>query len=219
MIVGLVDIGIGNLGSVENALSRCRSQKISVRQVTAPDQLAAVDAVVLPGVGAFAPAMEKLHRSGLGDALTQKVLVEKTPFLGICVGMQLIAAHSEEGVGADGLGWVTGQWVRLKAEKGFPVPHVGWNSVRRVRTSPLLDGIRDDTHFYFDHSFTYTEDSETVIAESEYGGASVVSALQRDNVFAVQFHPERSQRSGALMLENFVRIAAERFDDRAGGAS
>ncbi|MDF1750930.1 MAG: imidazole glycerol phosphate synthase subunit HisH [Alphaproteobacteria bacterium] len=219
MIVGLVDIGIGNLGSVENALMRCRLQEVSVRQITDPDHIRDVDAFVLPGVGAFAPAMKKLHRSGLGAALTEKVLGEGAPFLGICVGMQLIAAHSEEGTGSDGLGWLKGRWIRLKAEKGFPVPHVGWNTVHPVRQSPLFDDIQDNTHFYFDHSFTYIEDRETVVAETGYGGATIVSGLQQNNIFAVQFHPERSQRSGARMLENFVSIAAQRYRKSSGNHS
>jgi glutamine amidotransferase len=118
--------------------------------------------------------------------------------------MQLICAHSDERGGADGLGWIDGRWVKLHGGRGCPVPHVGWNEVRVTKESPLFMGLPPSIHYYFDHSYRYVGDNTDVIAELDYAGETVVAALHRGNIVAVQFHPERSQQAGTKLFANFL---------------
>ncbi len=202
MTVALIDIGMGNLRSVENALKRHR---IVATRVSDPRGVEDAEVIILPGVGAFPEAMKRLRMSGLDCALTHKVVEHKTPFLGICLGMQLIADHSDEESGADGLGWVSGRWVRLIGGVGFPVPHVGWNQVTLSKSSILFDGLVPNVHFYFDHMYKFEGPQTSVVAEVDYGGELIASAVQQDNIFAVQFHPERSQIAGHTVFGNFLK--------------
>lgn len=196
----VVDYGMGNLTSVSNAFARLGARcTIS----SDPFALRAASAIVLPGVGAFAAAMRKLRERGLEDALTQRVMGDKVPFLGICLGLQLVARDSTEHGHTRGLGWIDGHVQHMRPAADHPVPHVGWNQLASTG-SPLFEQLPADAHFYFDHSFHLQCPADLVAATCEYGGRWV-AAVHKDNVHAVQFHPEKSQRTGLRLLRNFLR--------------
>jgi imidazole glycerol-phosphate synthase subunit HisH len=199
--VVVVDYGMGNLGSVVSAFN---ALGVACEASSEPKRLANASGIVLPGVGAFGAAMVNLRERGLDEALTEHVVSRKTPFLGICLGLQLIAQDSTEQGYAEGLGWIEGRVERIPVREHNPVPHVGWNEVELSNGSPLFAGIGNLAHFVFDHSYQLRCASEFVAATCNYGG-NVVAAIQKDNICAVQFHPEKSQRHGLRMLRNFSR--------------
>jgi glutamine amidotransferase len=200
----IVDYGMGNTQSVGNAIeSLGGNYVISNRK----DEIARCDGIILPGVGAFKAAMENLHALDLVAPLTDRVMEKKKPFLGICLGMQLLAEDSVELGFSAGLGWLKGHVVALQPSQTLRVPHVGWNNTQIVKPQPLFHGIDAQAHFYFDHSYTLQCEPELVAATFEYGG-SFVAAVQRDNLFATQFHPEKSQRHGLKLLRNFLNFVA-----------
>jgi len=207
--VALIDYGSGNLRSAEKALRRVASERglASDIQVTAdPDAVARADRIVLPGVGAFAACMNALHeREGLVEAMTQAVRSRGAPFLGVCVGMQLLATRGLEFGETPGLGWIAGDVARMQpADPHLKIPHMGWNSLEIARAHPLFEGEPDGAHMYFTHSFTLTPaDASDVVAAADHGGR-FVAAVARDNVAGVQFHPEKSQSAGLRLLANFL---------------
>ena len=206
--IAILDYGSGNLRSVEKAFEySARRRGLACRIVVTDDPalVAAADRLVLPGVGAFAACMAGLAaRAGLIDALQHGVLVEGRPFLGICVGMQLLATQGLEFGATDGLGWVPGS-VRAMAPSapGVRTPHMGWNALAVESAHPLLDGL-DGEAFYFAHSYHFDcENSAHRHGVTDHGGA-LAAAVGRDNIFGVQFHPEKSQRAGMTLIGNFL---------------
>jgi imidazole glycerol-phosphate synthase subunit HisH len=198
--IAIVDYGMGNLGSVANAFARLG---VPCQTTADPAVLRAARAIVLPGVGAFRAAMQNLRSRGLDRALDEEVRGRGKPFLGICLGLQLIAQDSTEHGFERGLGWIEGHVERI-APAAHPVPHVGWNELRTVAPSPLFERVAQDAHFFFDHSYHLRCPPELVTAQCDYGGRWV-AAVQKDNIHAVQFHPEKSQRNGLRLLRNFAR--------------
>jgi imidazole glycerol-phosphate synthase subunit HisH len=198
--IGVVDYGMGNLRSVLNALDEIG---VPGELVAAPQRLGDYSRLILPGVGAFADAMQTLSRSGLGQALAERVKVG-TPLLGICLGMQLICERSEEDGDYVGLGFVAAAVRRFPEREGIKVPHMGWNAVAWRREHSLTAGVDSGTDVYFVHSF-YVDcaDRCDVLAETEHG-IPFASAIARDNVMGLQFHPEKSQRPGLRLLANFA---------------
>ena len=195
---------MGNLHSVYKKLSKFDCQTIVSDEVTA---LQTADKIVLPGVGHFGRAMTNLARRGLLDALNDCVLVRGKPVLGICLGMQLMADRSAEG-GARGLGWIGGEVLKFQTQNplAFKIPHMGWNQIRKTKPHPLMDGIPELSEFYFVHSFHFTvSDGSAVLNRSTYE-EEFVSAVQKDNIMGVQYHPEKSHDFGDRLLNNFVRI-------------
>jgi len=207
-MIGILDYGMGNLGSVANA---CRFLDIPARIVARPEDLDACRALILPGVGAFGDCMAHLTTFGF-VAPVQQWIAAGRPFLGICLGLQLLFADSDESPGVPGLGVLPGRNRRFAATPDLKVPQIGWNRVRPVRPDcPLFRGIPAGTYFYFVHSY-YADAAEAGAAAAgltEYG-LRYASALWRDNVLAVQFHPEKSQHWGLQMLKNFDAWAKER---------
>lgn len=203
-LVAVVDYGMGNLASVAKALERSGA----VAQVTAsPAAVRAADAVVLPGVGAFRDAAQRLEQSGLGAVVLERIAAG-VPFLGVCLGLQLLFESSGEGGRWPGLGVFAGTVERL--ETGLKVPHIGWNDLTWTAAGRgMANGLPDGTAVYFVHSFSARPaDASVVAAYTDYGGP-VVAAVARDNVWAVQFHPEKSSRAGLQLLAGFVRHAQE----------
>ncbi|MBI5178737.1 MAG: imidazole glycerol phosphate synthase subunit HisH [Nitrospinae bacterium] len=201
-MIAIVDYGMGNLRSVQKAFEKLGLPAIITRDA---GLMASASRLVLPGVGAFGLCMERLRGYGLVEPIKDFIAGGK-PFLGICLGLQLLFEESEEFGRQEGLGVLKGKVKRFSAP-GIKVPHMGWNNVKIVGPSPLFDGIADGSHFYFVHSF-YVEPAEPVATgETEYGG-TFVSAIQKGNVYATQFHPEKSQSAGLKMLENFARAAS-----------
>lgn len=200
----IVDYGMGNIGSVSNALDLLGGHYlVSNRR----QDLAGADAIILPGVGAFGAAMANLRALDLVGALSDQVIGLRKPFLGICLGMQLLAKDSFENGFSTGLGWLDAHVLAMQPGGELRVPHVGWNNVTRPLAHPLFERIDGDAHFYFDHSFHLECGDDAVIASCDYGDR-YVAAVQKDNVLAVQFHPEKSQRNGLKLLRNFLNIVA-----------
>jgi glutamine amidotransferase len=202
--VVIVDYGMCNLDSVARAVEECGgSPRVSDR----PEDLALATHVVLPGVGALPDAVRNLAERKLDLGLREHVLERRIPFLGICLGMQLLATRGSEGGGAVGLGWIEGDVPRLTpAGEDTRIPHIGWNEVHPTRESPLFRGIEPGRDFYFVHSYHLRPGRPgDVLATTPYAGG-FVSAVQRDQVFGVQFHPEKSQRAGFQVLRNFLSL-------------
>ena len=201
MNVAVVDYDAGNTLSVTRALQKAGAK---VDLTPDPEQVHAADAVVLPGVGAFGDCMGKLRERGM-DAACREAFRSGKPLLGVCVALQVVFEASEESPGAEGLGLMPGKVVRLEGD-GLKVPHIGWNEVSVVRDHPVLDGL-DGEAFYFVHSY-YPEPEETrdLIGETDYG-KRFCAAAGRENLFAVQFHPEKSSRAGLKLYENFLSWA------------
>lgn len=200
MIV-VVDYGLGNLFSVAKAFEMVGAQ---VKISSDPEEIKQAERLVLPGIGAFGDGIDYLSKNGLDKILSTEVMVNKKPFLGICLGMQLLADIGYEYGEHKGLSWVKGQVRKLKVSGDLKVPHVGWNDVVRVGKSPMFEGIKDSADFYFVHSYQLIcDESDDVVAATVYG-ETVTAAIQKNNIFATQFHPEKSQEVGLKLLENFV---------------
>lgn len=198
----ILDYGSGNVRSVFNAFSRLTN---AVTVSNAEEVLAAATHVVLPGVGAFGAAMEKIRSVVPLPALARAVLRDRKPFLGICVGMQVLSDVGYEFGKHRGLGWIPGAVRRLDAAE-LPLPHIGWNNVEATRPSPLLEDLSGND-FYFVHSFVFgARDRDFVAAETEYG-TRFASVVSHNNIFGVQFHPEKSQTAGLRLLRNFINLS------------
>jgi imidazole glycerol-phosphate synthase subunit HisH len=208
-LVALIDYGSGNLRSAEKALARVAAERGTGQQiVVTPDAavVARAERIVLPGVGAFADCMAGLAAlPGMVDALNTCVIARGTPFLGICVGMQLMAKVGREFGDHAGLGWIDGAVVRMTpSDPGLKIPQIGWNALTLLREHPVTAGLPPDAHAYFVHSYAMRcVDSADVLAQTDYGGA-VTAAVARDNLVGVQFHPEKSQAVGLALLGNFL---------------
>lgn len=207
--VAIIDYGSGNLASAAKALERAASDAATGQRVlvtSRAEEVAAAERVVLPGVGAFADCMQGLaNLPGMVDALTSAVIKSARPFLGICVGMQLMASRGLEHGEHKGFGWIPGDVVKLAPAGALKVPHMGWNTLRVQHRHPLLAGLGADDHAYFLHSFHLrASDKDTLLADTDYGG-DVTAVVGRDNLVGVQFHPEKSQRVGLHLLANFLQ--------------
>jgi glutamine amidotransferase len=201
--VAIVDYGMCNLDSVARAVSECGGAPLVTDD---PRDLASARAIILPGVGAFGVGMAHLKERGLVEPLREQVLDKKIPFLGICLGMQLLARRGEENGGAEGLGWLDAETVLIKPAPGERLPHIGWNEVRLERESPLFAGIAPGTDFYFVHSYALRpRDPSAILATAPYGDG-VCAAVRKDNLYGVQFHPEKSQKAGFALLRNFLSL-------------
>ncbi len=211
--VAIIDYGSGNLRSVEKALERAAREAGVDANIDVTDDAALIrraDRIVLPGVGAFRACMEGLRaRPGVLEALEHVVLVEGRPFLGVCVGMQLLADRGREFGGHDGLGWIAGEVDLLPCplpgdDPAFRVPHMGWNEVALRKPHPLFENIEDEA-FYFAHSFRFVPENDANMIGVCHHGVRLAAAVGRDNIFGVQFHPEKSQTAGIALLKNFLQ--------------
>jgi imidazole glycerol-phosphate synthase subunit HisH len=199
--IAIIDNHMGNIGSVVNAFSLLRQEVVVSDK---PSILKKANAYILPGVGAFPQAMRNLKDNNLVEFLDQQIIHKKKPYLGICLGMQILATTSEEQTLTKGLGWIDGEVVLMKSRTNFPIPHVGWNHLDVFDDQVLLKGIEKKATFYFDHSYQFLpKKQESVSATTEYGN-SFASIVNRDNIFGTQFHPEKSQRKGLKVLRNFI---------------
>lgn len=212
-MIAVIDYGMGNLRSVVKGLEKVG---VAATVTTSPADVLAADGVVLPGVGAFAMAMDHLQAAGL-DAAVQQVIAADTPFLGICLGLQLLFDESEEFGPVRGLGILPGRVVRFfpdGAPAGVKIPHMGWNALELCAPTPVLDGIPAGEHVYFVHSFYVAPDDPALTATvTEFGGQRFTSSVARGNLFACQFHPEKSGALGLSMLKNFGALVARHAID------
>lgn len=201
-MVVVIDYDAGNIKSVEKALVSLGESALITRD---PKTILKADKIILPGVGAFGDAMKKLHTYGLVDVIKEAVL-KKTPFLGICLGLQLLFESSEETPEIEGLGILRGKIVKIPDDKGLKVPQIGWNSLRFPNKGRLFQGIPEDAYVYFVHSYYLQADEpEIVTATTEYA-VQIHASVEKENVFACQFHPEKSSDVGLRILKNFLMI-------------
>jgi len=200
--VTIIDYGMGNLQSVAMGFEALDCHVTVAKDAS---EIEAAERLVLPGVGAFGEGMNHLRERGLIDAMKEQVLVQKKPFLGICLGMQLLADRGYEFGDHEGLGWIPGEVVKMNTN-GFLLPHVGWNNLKIKNNSPLLDEALNGTDFYFVHSFHFKAKNEEHVNTTTDYGEEFSSMVSKDNVFGTQFHPEKSQKAGKIILENFLKL-------------
>jgi glutamine amidotransferase len=201
-MISVLNYGMGNLGSVLNMLKRIGVQ---AEIVDDPASLSMATKILLPGVGAFDNAMKRINESGFREVLDKKALVEKVPILGICLGMQLLTRGSEEGV-LPGLGWIAADTIRFPDAPGLKVPHMGWNVVKKAKSSPLTADLPPEPRFYFVHSYRVHVDNEQDSILKCHYGIEFDAAIQHGSIFGAQFHPEKSHKFGMQFLKNFARI-------------
>lgn len=199
----IIDYGMGNLRSVQKAFEHIGSNAIITNDKTLIQNSSKI---VLPGVGAFKDAMHNLHSLGLIDLLNEEILGEKKLFLGICLGMQLIATKSYEFGETQGLGWIDAEIIRF-AHTELKIPHVGWNSVGFANPSAVFENIPDNSDFYFVHSYYFDCDRTYATSICDYG-CEFIASVQKENIFAAQFHPEKSQTHGLKIIENFSKLSS-----------
>lgn len=201
-MIAMIDYDAGNIKSVEKAM-QLLGQEVEITRDK--ETILQADKVILPGVGAFGDAMGKLRQYGL-DEIIHQVVDKKTPFLGICLGLQLLFERSEETPGVEGLGILKGEILRIPDKEGLKIPHMGWNSLDFPREGRLFRGLPENPYVYFVHSYYLkAEDEDIVTATTEYS-TTIHASVEKDNVFACQFHPEKSSDIGIQILKNFVEL-------------
>ena len=201
----IVDFGLGNLFSIQSKIERLKHPIVISSK---PDDIACASKLILPGVGHFYEGMKNLRELGLVEILSDKVLVQKTPVLGICLGMQLFCSYSEEGE-CRGLSWINGESRLFDFSHdpvSFNVPHMGWNTISVKKESLLLSGIPENIRFYFAHSYYVETDADDIVATTDYG-FEVVAVIDKGNIYGTQFHPEKSREFGLRIIDNFLKFA------------
>lgn len=203
-MIAIINYGMGNLGSVKRKLDLIKCPSVITND---PVEIGACDKLILPGVGHFGSAVQKLKNSGLWDALNFEVLINKKPILGICLGMQLMAKISEEG-DSEGFGWFDAKVIRFKVQDTlkYKIPHMGWNQVSIEKPSELFNGIESNSEFYFVHSYHMVCANDTDVLNLTTYENSFVSGVQKNNIYGVQYHPEKSHDCGEQLLRNFSAI-------------
>ena len=201
-MIAIIDYDAGNLKSVEKALLFLGQECVVTRD---PETILGADKVILPGVGAFGDAMEKLHRFGLVDVIRQ-VTAAGTPFLGICLGLQLLFRSSDESPGVEGLGVLDGEIVSIPPKEGYKIPHMGWNSLDIKPEARLFKGLEGNPYVYFVHSYYLKAADEGIVAATTEYTTHIHASVESGNVFACQFHPEKSSDVGLKILKNFASL-------------
>ena len=203
-MVAIIDYDAGNIKSVEKAIQFLGQEAVITRN---PEEILNASHVILPGVGAFGDAMEKLHKYDLVPVI-HEVVKRKIPFIGICLGLQLLFESSEETPGVEGLGILKGMIKRIPDKDELKIPHIGWNSLKYPNKGRLYNGISEDSYVYFVHSYYLDAEEDVVVATTEYG-TLIHASVEKGNVFACQFHPEKSSSVGLKILENFLKVSKE----------
>jgi len=201
-MITIIDYGMGNLRSVQKA---CEQLGYEARISSRADELRTAEKLILPGVGAFRDAISHLREQKFIDPILAHIEADK-PLLGICLGLQLLFDRSYEDGEYDGLGIIPGEVVRFPAQPGLKVPHMGWNKLLVKQENPLLDGIPEEAHFYFVHSYYVVPQQDEIIAATSEHGVEFCAMIRRGNLFATQFHPEKSQRVGLKLLDSFAKL-------------
>ncbi|MBO5159579.1 MAG: imidazole glycerol phosphate synthase subunit HisH [Lachnospiraceae bacterium] len=201
-MIAMIDYDAGNIKSVEKALKTLGQEVIVTRD---PDTILNAEKVILPGVGSFGDAMEKLHSYGLVEVI-HKVVEKKTPFLGICLGLQLLFESSEETPGVEGLGILKGRIVKIPDNGELKIPHMGWNSLHFQNSGRLFENLPQDSYVYFVHSYYLQAEDENIVKATTDYSTCIHASVEKDNVFACQFHPEKSSDVGLTILKNFCAL-------------
>lgn len=201
-MIAIIDYDAGNIKSVEKALQYLGEEAVITRD---REEILGSDKVILPGVGAFGDAMEKLHQYGLVDTI-QEVVDRRIPFLGICLGLQLMFESSDEAPGVEGLGLLPGKILRIPKKGDMKIPHMGWNDIKIKEGAKLFAGLEDHPYVYFVHSYYLQADDPSIVAATTEYGVTVHASVEKDNIFACQFHPEKSSTVGLQILKNFIAL-------------
>ncbi len=204
-MVAIIDYNAGNLKSVEKALSAVGQESVITRDI---HTILSADHVILPGVGAFGEAMEQIRRYEL-DKVVKEVVDKKTPFLGICLGLQLLFEGSDESQGVEGLHILDGQVLRIPDKEGLKIPHIGWNSLELQNDGRLFVGMKQNPFVYFVHSYYLKATDESIVKATCDYSTCIHASVEKDNVFACQFHPEKSSETGLAILQNFTQIKGD----------
>ena len=211
MKIAIIDYESGNLKSVSKAVELASNNilnKSDIKIINSANELKNFDKIVLPGQGSFKQCYQSLLSiDGILDELTSAVLEKQKPILGICVGMQLFSSFGEEDGGSKGFDWIKGKVNKINlTDKNLKLPHMGWNNISINQKSKLFSGIENESHFYFVHSFAFDVENDQFISATTNYSTEIISAVEKDNIFGTQFHPEKSQANGIKILENFVKL-------------
>lgn len=201
-MIAIIDYDAGNIKSVEKAIHFLGEEAHATRD---REQILDADKVILPGVGAFGDAMGKIRGYGLEEVI-QEVVSKGTPFLGICLGLQLLFERSAESVGVAGLGILKGEILRIPNKEGLKIPQIGWNSLRYPNKGKLFEGIPEDSYVYFVHSYYLQAQEDGIVTATTEYSTQIHASVEKDNVFACQFHPEKSSEVGLCILKNFIQL-------------
>jgi imidazole glycerol-phosphate synthase subunit HisH len=208
MNVTIVDYNSGNISSVINSFKQVAKGKVNIEITSNLNKIKSSDKLVLPGQGSFKSCIEALKGiSGLRDTLNEFVINNKKPLLGICVGLQMFADIGYEESETKGLGWISGKVSKIDNQKGkFKLPHIGWNEIKIIKESKIFKNIKNNSHMYFVHSYEFIpEDKNVILATTDYS-SKIVCSVEKENIFGMQFHPEKSDKSGLQVINNFINL-------------
>ena len=208
MKVTIVDYNSGNISSVINSFKEVAKNKVNIEVTSDLDKIKSSDKVVLPGQGSFKSCVEALNKiKGLFDALNEFTISKKKPILGICVGLQMFADVGYEETETKGFGWIPGKVVKIDNQKGkFKLPHIGWNQINIVKNSKIFRNIENNSHMYFVHSYELIPDNINVVSSITNYSTNIVCSIEKDNIFGTQFHPEKSDKIGLKVIQNFINL-------------
>ena len=208
MRVTIVDYKSGNISSVINSFNEVARDKVNIEVTSDLNKIKSSDKVVLPGQGSFKSCIDGLNGiNGLIDTLNEFVLNDKKPLLGICVGLQMFADVGYEEVKTKGLGWISGKVSKIDNQNGkYKLPHIGWNQIDIVKESKIFKNIENNSHMYFVHSYEFVPNDKTVTAATTHYSSNIVCAVEKENIFGTQFHPEKSDKTGLKIISNFINI-------------
>src|SRR5210317_1475037 len=208
MNVTIVDYNSGNISSVINSFKEVAKEKIKIEVSSNLDKIKSSDKIVLPGQGSFKSCVEALNSvDGLVDTLNEITIINKKPLLGICVGFQMFADVGYEEIETQGLGWISGKVSKIDNQNGkFKLPHIGWNELNIVKKSKILKDIKDKPHMYFVHSYEFIPEDKSVVSTTTNYSSSIVCSVEKENIFGTQFHPEKSDKDGLKIIENFINL-------------
>ncbi len=208
MNVTIVDYNSGNISSVINSFKEVAKDKVNIEVTSDLDKIKSSDKVVLPGQGSFKSCVDSLNDiNGLVDILNEFVISNKKPLLGICVGLQMFADIGFEDTETKGLGWISGKVSKIDNQNGkYKLPHIGWNQVNIVKDSKILKGIDNNSHMYFVHSYEFVPEDKNVISATTDYSSRIVCSVEKENIFGTQFHPEKSDKTGLKIIDNFISL-------------
>ena len=208
MNVTIVDYNSGNISSVINSFKEVAKDKVKINFTSDLNKIKSSDKVVLPGQGSFKSCVDALNKiNGLTDTLTEFVINDKKPLLGICVGLQMFADIGYEETETKGLGWISGKVSKIDNQNGkFKLPHIGWNQINIVKESKIFQNVEDNSHMYFVHSYEFIPNDKDVISATTDYSSNIVCSVEKENIFGTQFHPEKSDKIGLKIIDNFINL-------------
>ena len=208
MKVTIVDYNSGNISSVINSFKEVAQDKVNIEVTSDLDKIRSSDKLVLPGQGSFKSCIDALKKiSGLSDALNEFAMTDKKPLLGICVGLQMFADIGYEEIETKGLGWISGKVSKIDNKNGkFKLPHIGWNQINIIKNSKMFQNIENNSHMYFVHSYEFIPNDKNVISATTDYSSNIVCSVEKENIFGTQFHPEKSDKMGLKIIDNFISL-------------